>query len=50
MTQRNYQTIAGRIKAPGEYSIEVGAGTWKVRGLLHTIRRSPSAFGVEPAS
>jgi hypothetical protein len=50
VTRTNDQAIADRIDAPGEYAIEVGAGTWKVRGLLHAIGRSPSAFGFEPAS
>ncbi|MBO9045022.1 MULTISPECIES: hypothetical protein [Curtobacterium] len=50
VTERNYRAIASRIDAQGEYAIEVGAGTWKARGLLYAIRRSPSAFGVEPAS
>jgi len=50
VTMTNHQAIARRIDAPGEYAIEVGAGAWKVRGLLHAINRNPSAYGVEPAS
>jgi hypothetical protein len=50
VTRANNQAIADRVDAPGEYTIEVGAGTWKVRGVLHAIGRSPSAFGFERAS
>jgi len=50
VTRTNNRTTAGRIDTPAEHAIEVGAGTWEVRGLLHAIGRSPSAFRVAPTS
>ncbi|MBT1620139.1 MULTISPECIES: hypothetical protein [Curtobacterium] len=50
VTRTNNRTTAGRIDTSAEHAVEVGAGTWEVRGLLHAIGRSPSAFGVAPTS
>lgn len=50
VTRTNNRTTAGRIDTPAEHAVEVGSGTWEVRGLLHAIGRSPSAFGVAPTS
>jgi hypothetical protein len=50
VTRGNVRAIADRIAPSREYAIEVGAGTWKVRGVLHAIGRSPSAFAVKSAS
>jgi hypothetical protein len=50
VTRANNEQIAARLAPPGEYRIEVGTASWNIRGLLHAIRRDPSAFGFAPAS
>jgi len=50
VTRSNNEQIAARLSPPGEYRIEVGTASWNIRGVLHAIRRDPSAYGFEPAS
>jgi hypothetical protein len=49
VTRSNNEGIAARLSPPGEYRIEVGTASWNVRGLLHALRRDPTAYGFEPA-
>ncbi|NII40690.1 hypothetical protein E9228_001326 [Curtobacterium flaccumfaciens] len=50
VTRANNEQIAARLSPPGEFRIEVGTASWDMRGVLHVIRRDPTAYGFEPAS
>lgn len=43
VTRANRESIASELK-PGTYSIDVGAGSWKMRGLLGAINIDPTAY------
>jgi hypothetical protein len=47
VTRANREEVAARLP-PGEYAIEIGAGSWKTRGLLHALLVTPRVYGAEP--